>query len=68
MEMNMKLLNRKALREEKGVKFSNTHLDRLIAAGKFEKPHLKIGLRDFWIEEKLDARLAAEAKRREEAA
>jgi hypothetical protein len=67
MEMKMKLLDRKALRE-KGVKFSNTHLDRLIASGKFEKPHLKIGLRDFWIEEKLDARLAAEAKQREEAA
>jgi hypothetical protein len=61
-------IGQEGAQRRKGRQVSHTHLNRLIAAGKFEKPHLKIGLRDFWIEEKLDARLAAEAKQREEAA
>ena len=48
----MKLLDYEAL-AEKGIKFSDTHIWRLIRAGDFPKP-VKIGNRNHWVETEID--------------
>jgi prophage regulatory protein len=56
METTMKLLDFDSL-AAKGVRFSGTHLFRLINAGRFPKP-LKIGKRNFWVETEIDKYIA----------
>ena len=57
-----RILNRKALREEKGIPFSDNHLRRLVKAGRFPAP-IKLGpdprAHNFWKEHEIDAYLAA---------
>ena len=48
----MKLLDHKGL-AEKGVKFSDTHIWRLIREHDFPKP-VKIGNRNHWVEQEVD--------------
>lgn len=48
----MKLLDPEGL-EAKGIRFCDTHLWRLIRAGKFPKP-VKIGNRNHWVESEID--------------
>jgi prophage regulatory protein len=48
----MKLLDSDGL-ANKGVKFSDTHIWRLIKAGQFPKP-VKIGNRNHWLEAEID--------------
>jgi prophage regulatory protein len=48
----MKLLDYDGL-AERGIKFSDTHIWRLIRAGDFPKP-LKIGNRNHWAEAEID--------------
>jgi prophage regulatory protein len=52
----MKLLDLDGL-EAKGIKFSDTHIWRLIRAGKFPKP-VKIGARNHWVESEIDQYIA----------
>ena len=52
----MKLLDLDGL-AEKGVKFSDTHIWRLVRAGEFPKP-LKIGNRNHWVETEIDQYIA----------
>ena len=48
----MKLLDYDAL-ADKGIKFSDTHIWRLIRGGDFPKP-VKIGNRNHWVETEID--------------
>jgi prophage regulatory protein len=48
----MKLLDLDAL-ADKGIKFSDTHIWRLIRAGRFPKP-VQIGKRNHWVETEID--------------
>jgi prophage regulatory protein len=52
----MKLLDLDGL-AEKGVKFSDTHIWRLIRSGNFPKP-VKIGNRNHWAESEIDQYIA----------
>jgi prophage regulatory protein len=52
----MKLLDFDAL-ADKGIKFSDTHIWRLVRAGRFPKP-VKIGLRNHWVEAEVDQYIA----------
>jgi prophage regulatory protein len=63
METDMKLLDPEAL-EAKGIKFSDTHICRLIRAGKFPKP-VKIGARNHWVETEIDKYIADKLARRD---
>jgi prophage regulatory protein len=49
----MKLLDHEGL-EAKGIRFSDTHIWRLIRAGKFPK----IGARNHWVESEIDQYIA----------
>jgi prophage regulatory protein len=59
----MKLLDFKGL-AGKGVRFSDVHLSRLIAAKKFPKP-VKIGNRLHWSEDEVDAFIEAKLAERD---
>lgn len=59
----MKLLDLDGL-ALKGIKFSDTHIWRLIRAGDFPKP-LKIGNRNHWVEAEIDAYVEAKLAQRE---
>lgn len=61
----MKLLDYDAL-ADKGIKFSDTHIWRLIRAGDFPKP-LKIGNRLHWVEEEIDEYIANKLAQRDNA-
>jgi len=52
---------------QNGIKFSDTHLWRLIKAGRFPRP-VKIGYRLHWSEEEIDSYIAELLARRENAA
>jgi prophage regulatory protein len=52
---------------EKGIKFSDTHIWRLIRAGEFPKP-VKIGKRNHWIETEIDQYIADKLAQRDHAA
>ena len=62
----MKLLDYEAL-AEKGIKFSDTHIWRLIRAGEFPKP-VKIGNRNHWVETEIDQYVADKLAQRDGAA
>jgi|SoiMethySBSTD1v2_1073268.scaffolds.fasta_scaffold652874_2 prophage regulatory protein len=66
METDMKLLDPEAL-EAKGIKFSDTHICRLIRAGKFPKP-VKIGARNHWVESEIDEYIANMLAKRDQTA
>jgi predicted DNA-binding transcriptional regulator AlpA len=59
----MRLLDHDAL-ADKGVKFSQVHLWRLIREGKFPKP-IKIGNRLHWEETEIDGYIAGKMAERE---
>jgi len=59
----MKLLDYDAL-ADKGIKFSDTHIWRLIWAGDFPKP-VKIGNRNHWVETEIDKYIADKLARRD---
>ena len=61
--MTMKLLDFDGLKE-KGIKFSDKHLRRLVRAGKFPKP-IKVGCRDHWAEPEVDEYIAAKLAQRD---
>jgi prophage regulatory protein len=65
-EVKMKLLDYEAL-AEKGIKFSDTHIWRLIRAGDFPKP-VKIGARQHWSEDEIDQYIADKLAQRDEVA
>ena len=62
----MKLLDFDGLKE-KGVRFSDTHLGRLIRDGKFPRP-MKIGNRNHWAEPEIDKYIAEKLAQRDDAA
>jgi prophage regulatory protein len=62
----MKLLDYDGL-AEKGVKFSDTHLWRLIRAGDFPRP-VKIGNRNHWEESEVDRYIEDKLKQRDSVA
>lgn len=62
----MKLLDYEAL-AEKGIKFSDTHIWRLIRAGDFPKP-VKIGNRNHWVETEIDQYVTDKLAQRDGAA
>jgi prophage regulatory protein len=51
---------------EKGIRFSDTHIWRLVRAGKFPKP-VKIGCRNHWVESEVDQYIAGLLEQREDA-
>lgn len=59
----MKLLDRDDL-AKKGIKFSDTHIWRLISAGDFPKP-VKIGHRNHWSEAEIDQYIADKLAQRD---
>jgi prophage regulatory protein len=59
----MKLLDFDGLKD-KGIKFSDTHLRRLVRAGKFPKP-MKLGARDHWLEAEVDQYIADKLAQRD---
>jgi prophage regulatory protein len=61
----MKLLDLDGL-DAKGIRFSDTHIWRLIRAGGFPKP-VKIGNRLHWLEEEIDEYVAAKLLERDNA-
>ena len=61
----MKLLDFDGLKA-KGIAFSDTHLRRLVRAGKFPKP-MKVGCRDHWSEAEIDQFIADKLTRRDSA-
>jgi prophage regulatory protein len=67
-EQMRRLLDQKGL-EEKGIKYSDTHLRRLIRAGKFPKPMqwCNNGL-NFWDEDEIDQLIAEKLAQRDEVA
>jgi prophage regulatory protein len=67
VETAMKLLDYDGL-AERGIKFSDTHIWRLIHAGDFPKP-VKIGNRNHWSEEEINQYISDKlAERNAEAA
>jgi predicted DNA-binding transcriptional regulator AlpA len=62
----MKLIDSEGLKE-KGIKFSGTHLRRLINSGNFPPP-MKIGCRDHWSEEEIDQYIEDRLKQRDSVA
>jgi prophage regulatory protein len=62
----MRLLDHEGL-AEKGVKFSDTHIWRLIRAGEFPKP-IKIGNRNHWVEQEIDQYIGERLAERDYAA
>jgi len=62
----MKLLDFDGL-AEKGIKFSDTHIWRLVRDGDFPKP-VKIGNRNHWVETEIDQYIADKLARRDSAA
>ena len=66
--ITMRLLDREALRSEKGISYGPVHLWRLWNAGKFPKP-VKIGFgqgaRNCWPESEIDAWLAQRISERD---
>jgi prophage regulatory protein len=65
-ESDMRLLDYDAL-ETKGIKFSDTHIWRLIRAGDFPKP-VKIGNRNHWAETEIDQYIADKLAQRDSVA
>lgn len=61
----MRLLDFASL-DAKGIKFSDTHIWRLIRAGDFPKP-VKIGNRLHWVEEEIDEYIADKLAQRDKA-
>jgi prophage regulatory protein len=59
----MKLLDYDGL-ADKGVKFSDTHIWRLIRTGDFPKP-VKIGNRNHWVEQEIDRYIAEKLAQRD---
>ena len=59
----MKLLDLDGL-AQKGIKFSDTHIWRLIRAGDFPKP-VKIGNRNHWVEVEIDQYISDKLKQRD---
>ena len=59
----MKHLDFDALKQ-KGVRFSDTHIRRLVRAGKFPKP-IKVGCRDHWSEVEIDQYIADKLAQRD---
>jgi prophage regulatory protein len=59
-----RLLDKNALEKEKGIKFSDTHLWRLIRSNKFPRP-VKIGSRLHWTDQEIDAYVAAKLAERD---
>ena len=59
----MKLLDFDAL-VNKGIKFSDTHIWRLVRAGVFPKP-VKIGNRNHWVETEIDQYIEAKLAERD---
>jgi prophage regulatory protein len=53
---------------QKGIKFSDTHLLRLIDAGKFPKPVRFGGGKRHWVESEIDEYITRLLKQREDAA
>jgi len=62
-EITMKLLDFDAL-ADKGIKFSDTHIWRLVRAGDFPKP-VKIGNRNHWVETEIDQYIEAKLAERD---
>jgi prophage regulatory protein len=62
----MKLLDYEGL-ADKGIKFSDTHIGRLINKNQFPRP-VKIGKRSYWIEEEINQYIADKLKQRDGAA
>jgi prophage regulatory protein len=60
----MKLLDFDAL-ADKGIKFSDTHIWRLVRAGDFPKP-VKIGNRNHWVEAEIDQYIAHKLAERDD--
>jgi prophage regulatory protein len=61
----MRLLNYDDL-ADKGIRFSDTHILRLIRSGDFPKP-VKIGNRNHWVETEIDKYIADKLARRDSA-
>jgi prophage regulatory protein len=59
----MKLLDFDGL-DAKGIRFSDTHIWRLIRSGDFPKP-VKIGSRLHWVEEEIDQYIADKLTQRD---
>jgi predicted DNA-binding transcriptional regulator AlpA len=59
----MRLLDFDGLKQ-KGIRFSDTHLRRLVRAGKFPKP-IKVGCRDHWAEFEVDQHIADKLAQRD---
>jgi prophage regulatory protein len=59
----MKLLDFEVL-ADKGIKFSDTHIWRLVRAGRFPKP-VKIGNRNHWVEQEIDQYIADKLMQRD---
>jgi prophage regulatory protein len=59
----MKLLDLDGL-AEKGVKFNDVHIWRMVRAGDFPKP-VKIGNRNHWVETEIDQYIADKLKQRD---
>jgi prophage regulatory protein len=64
--MQLRLLDREAL-AARGIKYSRVHLYRLIAAKKFPKP-VKLGSRNLWPANEIDAYLESLIAKRDGAA
>jgi prophage regulatory protein len=62
-EITMKLLDFDAL-ADKGIKFSDMHIWRLVRAGDFPKP-VKIGNRNHWVETEIDQYIEAKLAERD---
>jgi prophage regulatory protein len=62
----MKLIPYSDLKEKKGIKYSRVHVSRLEKADKFPK-HVNLGPQSIgWLEEEVDAWIAAKAAERSE--
>ena len=59
----MKLLDYEDL-AAKGIKFSDTHIWRLVRTGDFPRP-VKIGKRNHWVEDEIDQYLADKIAQRD---
>jgi len=59
----MKVLDYEGL-AEKGIKFSDTHISRLIKKKQFPKP-VKIGKRSYWVESEINQYIADKLAKRD---
>jgi predicted DNA-binding transcriptional regulator AlpA len=64
--LTMKLLDYEGL-ADKGIKFSDTHIGRLISKKQFPKP-VKIGKRSYWVEAEIDQYISDKLAQRDSAA